>query len=211
MLGTTADTVDSSAPIIAQITTIMSDTLPSTLEAATSSLKTAQQAAGVMESTIKSLDSFRFLLGSTPFLSGLVDTNATTYSPEVPLADTLGDLAKNLEGLPGTFVSMSTNLSTIDDNMAAIQANLQTMSDSVILISSSLGEYEKMLDQSNTSMDNLKTLLTNLRSNLVVILNGVAVILTLFLLWLLAAQVVIFTQGWELFQGTADRMEGNQE
>ena len=60
-------------PVLNQITTIMSDTLPSTLEATTASLHTAQQAAGVLESTIKSLDAFRFLLSATPLLGNLVD------------------------------------------------------------------------------------------------------------------------------------------
>jgi hypothetical protein len=36
----------------------------------------------------------------------------------------------------------------------------------------------------------------------------VALVLSLFFLWLLAAQVVILSQGWELYQGTAGRMEG---
>jgi hypothetical protein len=31
--------------------------------------------------------------------------------------------------------------------------------------------------------------------------------MSLFFAWLLAAQVVMLSQGWELFQGTADRME----
>ena len=33
----------------------------------------------------------------------------------------------------------------------------------------------------------------------------------LMLLWLLAAQVVILSQGWELYQGTAGRMESGEE
>jgi hypothetical protein len=35
----------------------------------------------------------------------------------------------------------------------------------------------------------------------------VAWALSLFFGWLLVAQVVILSQGWELFQGTAGRME----
>jgi hypothetical protein len=85
------------------------------------------------------------------------------------------------------------------------------MSDSVGLISSSLGEYEKMITQSQSSMDNLISILTNIQSNLATILNGVAIVLTLFFLWLLAAQIVILSQGWELYQGTADRMESKDE
>jgi hypothetical protein len=211
MLATTADTVDDTAPVVSQVTLIMSDTLPSTFEATTASLHTAQEAAVVLESTIKSLDSFRFLLSGVPLLSGILDQPGTSYNPEVSLAQTLGDLAEQLEGLPDTFVSISTNLSTTDDNLGSIQTNLMTMSDSVLLISSSLGDYERMLTQSQTSMDNLKTMLTNLHLNLASILNALAIGMTLFLLWLLTAQIVIFSQGWELFQGTADRMESNDE
>jgi uncharacterized protein YukE len=207
MLSTTATTVEDTKPVLTQIDTIISDTLPSTLEAATASLYTAQEAAQVLESTIKSLDAFRFLLSATPLVGGLVNQTGVAYNPEKPLADSLGELAANLEDLPGTFVEMSVNLSTTDDNLGSIKGNLDTMSDSVGLISSSLGEYEKMITQSQSSMDNLISILTNIQSNLATILNGVAIVLTLFFLWLLAAQIVILSQGWELYQGTADRME----
>ncbi|OGN97766.1 MAG: hypothetical protein A2Z71_05840 [Chloroflexi bacterium RBG_13_50_21] len=208
MLSTTATTVDDTTPMLNDINIIMSDTVPSTLQAATSSLYTAQEAARVLESTIKSLDAFRFLLSTTPLLGNLVGQTGESYDPEIPLADSLGELAGNLETLPDTFVEMSVKLSTADDNMGSIQENLVTMSNGVGVISSSLGEYEKMVVQSQSSMDNLTAILTNIQSNLATILNGVSIILTLFFLWLLAAQIVIFSQGWELYQGTADRMEG---
>jgi hypothetical protein len=210
MLSTTATTVDNTTPMLMDINTIMSDTVPSTLEAATSSLYTAQEAAQVLESTIKSLDAFRFMLSATPLLGNLVGQTGESYNPEKPLADSLGELAASLETLPNTFIEMSTKLSTADDNMGSIQENLVTMSDGVGVISSSLGEYEKMVVQSQSSMDNVTSLLSNIQSNLATIVNGVAIVLTLFFLWLLAAQAVILSQGWELYQGTADRMEGGE-
>jgi hypothetical protein len=210
ILSTTATTVDNTTPMLNDINTIMSDTVPSTLKAATSSLYTAQEAAQVLESTIKSLDSFRFLLSATPLLGNLVGQPGESYNPEKPLADSLGELASSLETLPDTFVEMSVKLSTADDNVGSIRGNLVTMSNGVGVISSSLAEYEKMVVQSQSSMDNLTPILTNIQSNLATILNGVAIILTLFFLWLLAAQVVILSQGWELYQGTANRMEGGE-
>jgi len=207
MLGTTAATVEDTKPIMDEINTIMSVTLPSTLKATTDSLYTAQNAAQVLETTIQSLDAFRFLLSDVPLVGEFIGQPEQSYSPEKPLADTLGELATNLKGLPDTFVQMSDNLSTTDDNLGAIQENLTTMADSVGLISVSLGEYEKMVVQSQSSMDDLAGILTNLQSNLPTILNGVAMVLTLFFTWLLAAQIVILSQGWELYHGTADRMK----
>jgi hypothetical protein len=120
----------------------------------------------------------------------------------------LGELATNLEGLPATFTEMSANLGKADDNLVTIKGNLTTMSTSVGLISKSLREYQAMIGQSQSSMENLSAMLANVQSNLDNILNGTAIALSVFFFWLLAAQVVIFSQGWELFQGTAGRMEG---
>jgi hypothetical protein len=207
MLSNTATSVEETMPVFDQINVMMGETVPSTLEAATDSLKTAQEAAEVLDSAIKSLDNFRFVLSATPFLGAFVEQPDQPYDPEVPLADSLGELATNLESLPGTFTEMSVNLDNADDNLVAIQDNLIVMSNSVALISASLAEYKAMVGQSQGSLDNLTGMLANLQNNLATILNIAAWALTLFFVWLLAAQIVILSQGWELYQGTTDHME----
>jgi hypothetical protein len=211
MLVTTASTVEDTKPVLDEFDIIMATTLPSTLEATTESLYTAQEAARVLENTIQSLDAFRFLLSGTPLLGDLLGEPGESYAPEKKLSDSLGELASNLEGLPDTFVEMSADLSSTDEKLVVVQENLITMSGSVTRISSSLSDYERMVTQSQASMDDLTAILTNIQNNVGTILNGVAIVLSLFLAWLLAAQVVILTQGWELYQGTADRMESDFE
>ncbi len=210
MLSTTAKSVQDTQPVVDQLNTVMGETVPSTLKSATDSLKTAQQAAEVLDSAIKSLENFQTMISATPILSALIQQPKQAYNPQVPLADSLGSIATNLENLPDTFTTMSTNLSKADDNLVAIQDNLITMSKSVGLISISLNEYKAMISQSQASMVDLVSMLANVQNNLPKILNGVATVLSLFFLWLLATQVVILSQGWELYQGTADRMEGGK-
>jgi hypothetical protein len=211
MLAATAATVEDTKPVLDEFDIIMATTLPATLEATADSLYTAQEAARVLESAIQSLDAFRFLLSATPLLGDLVAEPVEAYNPDTPLADSLGELASHLEGLPDTFVEMSANLSATDEKLVLVQESMITMSDSVGLISSSLNDYEKMVVESQASMDDLTSILTSIRNNLGTILNGVAVVLTLFLVWLLAAQVVILSQGWELYRGRADRVESEGE
>jgi methyl-accepting chemotaxis protein len=211
MLSTTAATVQDTKPVLDELDTILATTLPSTLEATTDSLYTAQQAAQVLESAIESLDAFRSLLSATPLLGSLVGQPGASYNPDTRLADSLGELASNLEDLPDTFVEMSADLRSTDDKLEDVQGNLITMSDSVGRISSSLGEYQEMVAQSQSSMDDLRAILTNTQNNLPTILNGVAIALSLFFAWLLAAQVVILSQGWELYRGTANRMVSGGE
>jgi hypothetical protein len=109
------------------------------------------------------------------------------------------------------FTAMAADMNKADDNLDTIQSGLTTMSSSVGMIAKSLGEYEAMITQSQSSMGNLVSMLTNIQNNLIPMLNGAAIVVSLFFLWLLAAQVVIFSQGWELFQGTAGRMEGDPD
>jgi len=211
MLAATAATVEDTMPVLTQFNTFMGDKLPTSIESATSSLETAQQAAQVLDSAIKSLDTFRFLVSGVPLLGAVVEQPEEAYNPEITMADSLGDLAVSLEDLPELFTEMAADMDKADDNLVTIQTNLVTMSDSVGLISESLGEYQVMIQQSQASMENLKAMLDNLQNNLTSILNGVAITLSLFFLWLLAAQIVILSQGWELYQGTADRMEGESD
>lgn len=189
-----------------ELNTFLGKKLPETMESATSSIRTAEQGAEVLDSAIRSFDAFRTVLSGAPLIGGFVEQPEQPYDPEKPLADSLGELASNLEDLPDMFTQMATDLDKADDNLDTIQASLNTMSESVSLIAGSLGEYETMVSQSQSSMDNLLGMLNNFQSNLTVILNVAASLLSLFFLWLLAAQVVIFSQGWELYQGTADYM-----
>jgi uncharacterized phage infection (PIP) family protein YhgE len=189
---------------------MMGETVPSTLDSASDSLKTAQQAAVVLDSAIKSLENFRVVMSATPLLGALVEQPKQAYNPEVPLSESLGELATTLESLPATFTEMSANLDKADDNLVTIQGNLTTMSDSVSLISKSLGEYQAMISQSQSSVANLTSILTSIQRNLANILNWVAIVFSVFFFWLLAAQVVILSQGWELYQGTAGRMESGE-
>ncbi len=209
MLNTTAAAVNDTKPVLDEVDLMMAKTLPSTLQATTDALYGAQEAARVLENTIQQLDAFRFVLSTTPLLGEMVPPPGEPYNPQKPMADSLGELAANLKGLPDTFANISDDLSTTDDKLEAVQENLETMSESVKLISSSLSEYERMVTESKSSMDNVRSILVSIQNNLPTILSVGAIVLSVFFAWLLAAQVVILSQGWELYQGTADRMESS--
>lgn len=208
MLATTADSVADTQPVITQVNTLMGQELPATFRSATDSLETASAAAQSLESTIQSLDTFRLIMGTNPLMRSFLPPTDEVYAPDKPLAESLDELAVSLEDMPATFREMSVSIDSADDNLALIQANLEVMSESVTGISASLRQYQAMLDESYQSMNGLKSMLGYLQDNNATILNVTTVALGLFLLWFLAAQVVIFSQGYELFRGTAGRMEG---
>ena len=210
MLSATAATIRDTEPVLNHVNFFIGERLPTTIESVTTSLESAQQGARVLDSAIQSLESFQSVLSGAPLLSAFVEQPEQAYDPEKPMAESLGELATSLEDLPELFTEMAADMDKADDNLEIIYSNLTTMSESVALISESLGEYEVMIEQSQSSMENLGAMLSNIQNNLTNILNGVAITFSLFFIWLLAAQVVIFSQGWELYQGTADQLEGGE-
>jgi len=211
MLNSTAKTVEDTQPVFLQVNSVMGETLPAAMQSATDSLEAAQAAAASLEAAMESLDTFRSTLGAMPFFSAMVKAPEQKYAPEKPLAASLGDLAKTLDDMPATFTDMSANIDKADDNLEDIGANLTIMADSAALISQSLRQYQDMMGRSQASFDNLNAMLAGFEAGKNNLINGAALALGIFFLWLLAAQVVIFSQGLELYRGSATHMEGGPQ
>ena len=207
MLDSTAASVDDTVPVLEQMNVLMGENLPAILQSASDSLASAQQAAVVMDSTVRSLEAFQIAMSGVPLISGFVEVPTEAYDPEIPMSESLGEVAENLESMPPMFVQMAADMDRADDNLETVQSGLGTMSENVALISGSIGEYERMVAQSQASMADLQPVLASIQNSLTPVVDGAALGLTLFFLWLLAIQVVVFSQGWELYQGTAGRME----
>lgn len=207
-LDATAETLADTQPVITQVNALMGKALPDAMKAAGDSLNAAQAAAQSLEGAIKSFESFRNLLAAVPFLGVKQSTQA--YDPEQPLADSLGDLSTSIEDMPDDFVKMSESMHKADGNLNTVQTNLVKMSENVAVISDRLVEYQAVIDDSKASMDKLHGILTGTRDNLGAILAAATAVMVLFMLWLLVTQVVIFSQGWELFHGTADRVDSGK-
>jgi hypothetical protein len=210
MLNSTALTLEDTLPAIEKMNSVMAEKLPDTINTATDSLAAAESAAASLESAIKSFEVLQAVLGSSPFLRAIVPPPADPYNPEKSLADSLKELAVSIEDMPDTFIEMSADLDKADDNLVLVKESLISMSDDVSLISQSLAQYQSMVSQSKTSTDNLSTMLSTFKSRVGNILNIVTIVLVLFFLWFLATQVVIFSQGYELYHGTASNMAASQ-
>src|SRR5690606_730748 len=180
--------------------------LPDTINSATDSLIAAESAATSLESAIKSFEVLQTILGATPFLSAVIPPAAEPYNPDISLADSLKELSTSIEDMPDTFIEMSKDLDKVDDNLLLVTDSMALMSENVTLISQSLTQYQTMISQSKSSTDSLGTMLSTFKNGMGNTINIASIVLVLFFLWLLATQVVIFSQGYELYHGTANGM-----
>ena len=193
-----SQSVEETKPFVEGITSLLSKELPTTISATQTSLESAQASAKVLDSVLTSMDGVIRLI---------TFSNKSMYNPDEPLYESLGGVADSLTNLPQSFIKMGDSLAATQDNVNTIKTSLDNMAVNIEAIAGSLDRYVTMTDQSQSSIANVQTWLAQLQNNIASILVAVAVVLTIFLLWLAIAQVVILTQGYELYMGTADKID----
>ena len=183
---TIATTVKSSTPMVAQIGTMMDTDFPETIQATQESLVSAAESAKVIDSLLSTLSSIP-LIGA-----GL------NYNPDVPLSDSLNDVATSLADLPASFRSMTENLETTATNLETFESDLTVMAASIGEIESSVAEYDKVIDGYKTSLKQVQSQLDSLKAGAPKITRYLLLALTVFLAWMAIANLGLLTQGWEL-------------
>ncbi len=186
-LETTAKTIESTDPMINDIAELMDKQLPDTIRATQQSLNTAQESAAVIDSVLGTLSSIP-LLGS-----------GIGYSPDVPLATALGDVSKSLEGLPESFAGMEENLRNTQSNVQTFQADLTVVAESVGQIEASVAQYEQVVNAYQESLGQVQSQMAQLSTNAPTYVHTLVVAITAFLVWMILAQIGLFTQGYEMF------------
>lgn len=204
----TAASLGSTQPVLEGITGFMGDQLPATLDAARSSLNAAQQGAQVVDNAIQSLNTFQSVISAIPIISAFMPAPPQTTTEEgTPLSEALGDVSESLAGLPDLSAELSVDLEAAAGSLTDVEDALNLMAENIGGITESLEGYLSMVQRSQASMKGLQSQLDLWQTNLPTLVNAIALIASLFLVWLLIAQIVIFTQGLELYQGTATRFE----
>lgn len=186
-LQTTAKTMQSTEPLISSIAGLAAQDLPAATRTAQDSLNTAAESAQVIDAVLNALS----------FLPGI------NYNPKLPLATSLKDLSSNLENLPETFRVMETNLQDTSQNLQIIQVDLALMIDSISEIETSLDQSENVITDYQISVSEMQKQLDSLSAYLPKFINISSYILTVFLIWLIIAQLGLMILGWQLITNHA--------
>jgi chromosome segregation ATPase len=196
---TTANTIKSSSPMVEEISTLMQEDLPRTIQATEASLRSAAQSAQVIDGLLGTLSGIP-LLG--PSLN---------YNPEVPLSTALEEVAENLSSLPGSFANMKDSLEESTSNLETFQADLTVMAESIGEIQKSVAQYDQVIQGYQQSIEQVITGLDNLKENIPTYVHYLVLGLTLFFVWMAIAQLGLLTQGWELLTEKPQKKEEKEE
>ncbi len=180
----TADAVDTSMAAVDNVADLTKNSLPNTVEAAQTSLRSAQDAAKVV-------DDFLTTLSGLPLIPDF-------YKPTTPLNVALGDVIDKLDSVPQSLRNIGGSVSTSSNKLKEFRTSFQEFPALVQNIADNLQEAEGVIGQYKTTVADLKTKVDYLAANVSRIVYTIALVLSLILVWLLAAQLALAVEGLRL-------------
>ena len=184
-IQTLAKSITDTLPLLDSIGQILGTDLPQTIEATQTSLQSAQASAKIMDDAMK-------VITAIPLL------RTKLYNPEVPLHVALGEVSSSLDDMPLAFQTMEDNLHTTTSNLSKIQGNVAEVQGEVSQVATSLDQARQVLEQYQDSTVVLEGKLEKVKEQIGRLVNLVAILISMFFVWLAIAQLGLLTQGLDL-------------
>jgi len=184
-ITTTGESVQDILPLFDTISNLTSVELPDTIEATQSALRSAQESAVVIDSTL-------MVLTAIPLLP------VPAYDPSMSLGDSLGQVVTSLDPLPDSLSSIEGTLETTKVNIGKVEGQFSTIAENITQISGSLTQTKDVITQYKTVVDTLQKQVDGITGNLGQYLNIAAWVFSVMLGWLALTQVGLLFQGLEM-------------
>jgi hypothetical protein len=179
MLGSTSQ-------VTASVSNLFQKDLVPVVQETQSSLESVQSSAKVIDDTLK-------IISGIPFIGA-------RYRPDVPLQDSIARVKGSLDSVPVSLKSVGKEMDTASTNILAMQSDLDTLGQQIIEIRQNLSKAEKTIADYQIILEELRASLELIRGGLPETIRLLGWGVSLFLVWLLIAQVGLLTQGLELIQ-----------
>ncbi len=193
-----SSTISETRPLMDQITTVISEDVPGTLNALQNTMPSLTQTAGVIDNTLRTLSAF----GIDRNL-GLFNLNfdlGIDYDPEVPFGESVADLGESLEGLPEHLEMLDESISNTADNLQIIGGNMGELAANLDEINRTVADINPLLDEYIVTVHELQDQVVTMRRNLQGQLRAMQVGSLLLFAWLGLSQIAPLYVGYELFR-----------
>lgn len=180
----TASAFESTTPMLDTIISLTQSDLPNSITAVQGALESAKSSAQIIDSVLSVLTIF----------------NRNLYNPSVPLHESLQQISDSLDNIPQAFATMETSLSDAKENLETIQAEIDRIASDINDINTSLDEYDEVVAKYVVLVEDLQGRINRLENNLPTYTNTLAVMITIFFIWMFVAQLGLLTQGLDLWR-----------
>ena len=180
-----AQTIHQTNPMLDSLTSLTSKDFPAAVDATQTSLASAQSSALLIDNVMTAITSIP-LLPMAP------------YKPDVPLHTALAQVSTSLDSLTPALGTINSSLVDGKTNLGAVEVELDKMSETTKGIGIALGGAQTIIDQYKTVTAKLKLRVEAAQRAAPGWITTITWILSIFLAWLLVAQLGLCTQGLEM-------------
>ena len=144
-----------------------------------------------LERTSRLIDNTLAFISSIPFFGG------SQYQPEVPLADSVASIRRDLEGMPPALEQVSSQLKDTADGLQPLPAAMSNLTTQLAGIQSNLSQTRRQLDEYQAIIESYQSKLERFKNSLPAMITGLYAGISILLVWIGLAQIGLFTQGLE--------------
>jgi hypothetical protein len=190
MIGDMANTLGSSSGMISSTADLMGTNMVDFVNNTQTSLTSVQNSAKMIDSMLKTINGVP-LLG--PWLG-------KGYNPNMPLEDSVANVSRSLDPLPGAFTKIQRDLKVSSADVATVKTEMEVLARQVDAIQTSLQNARQVVSEYRGILDDVQARYNAFEKDLPAAINIVYLVLTLVLLWMLITQAGLLIQGLMLLE-----------
>jgi hypothetical protein len=191
-----ATTIDETRPLLDQVTTVATGSVPDSLAAVEDTIPNLVEVAGAIDNTLQALEAFQFsrsVLG-VDFAFDL----GIEYQPEQRFDESVALIGVGLEGVPDSLRALESDLNVANDNLATISEDILTISGDLATINESVGQLPALIDDYVTLVEDINDLILRAQANVNEQLQNVKIGIIVLFAWFGLNQIVPLFLGLDL-------------
>lgn len=144
-----------------------------------------------MQSSARLIDDTLGIISNIPFIGGV------RYKPDVPLSASVQKVSTSLDTLPASLEKVQKDLKSTAQSLESIQKDMHQLSQDLGQIDTQLAATSENIQQYQSVLETFKHDLKNASDQLPGLLHAVVLAGSALCIWLVIAQIGLFTQGLE--------------
>jgi hypothetical protein len=191
-----ATTIDETRPLLDQVTTVATGSVPDSLAAVEDTIPNLVEVAGAIDNTLQALEAFQFsrsVLG-VDFAFDL----GIEYQPEQRFDESVALIGVGLEGVPESLRDLQSDLDVANKNLATISENILTISGDLAAINSSVADLPALVQDYVNLIDETNAMLLRAQTSVSQQLQNVKIGVIVLFVWFGLNQIVPLFLGLDL-------------
>jgi ABC-type transporter Mla subunit MlaD len=181
-----ANSIGSTQNALNSVTMLVRQDLPKTIEAARTALTSAQSTARVVDNFLGGLSGIQFL--------------NINYNPDVPLAQSIGDISASLSGLPAQLTKLGGDLDDINTNLPAAITTIRGLGGTLEEMDTTLTNAHTVLNDYADQLKTAHTALQPIGDRVPMYVTLFIAVLSFIMLWIIAVQLITLALGLQWFK-----------